>query len=271
MKPIKPIVYLSAITFVIMIVVNALANILPINGIGTGAVSDSYPNLFAPAGFTFAIWGIIYVLLAIFVLHSFKIFHRQDNQIAEEKMDQILALFSLSSILNSIWIFTWHYGLIWLSMILMILILLCLIQIRRLLVRQKISRFESWVFKLPFTVYFGWITVATIANATTLLVDVNWNGFGLSESWWTAIIVLVGAWIGGTTLAKFRDYGYGIVLIWAYFGILMKHIGAAPGFASAYPEVIVAVGLSIAFFIVIIIFIVRADRLRAQRNNQPDH
>lgn len=268
MKRFKPIVFLSAITFIIMIITNALANILPINGIGTGAVSDSYPNLFAPAGFTFIIWGVIYLLLAIFVLHSFNVFQRQDNQITEETTEQVLALFSLSSILNSIWIFTWHYRIIWLSMILMVLILVCLIQIRRLLVRQRMSRVEKGIFLLPFTVYFGWITVATIANATTLLVDLGWNGFGIPESWWTVIIVIIGAWIGGTTLAKFRDYGYGAVLIWAYFGILMKHIDGTLGFSGAYPEIIVTVGLSLAFFLVIMVFILRANRLRNERKNQ---
>lgn len=266
MRKIKPIVLLSAVLYVVMIVVNALANILPINGISTGAVSDSYPNLFAPIGFTFAIWGVIYFLLAVFTAHTFHLFRRNDNQIGETKYDQIMALFSLSSLLNTIWIFTWHYGVIWLSALLMVLILICLIQIRRLMRAQKMSQFETLAVKLPFVIYFGWITVATIANITTLLVNLDWNGFGLSPAWWTVIIVLVGAWIGGTTFAKFRDYGYGAVLIWAYIGILAKHSVAAPGFHGAYPLVIVAVSLAIAFFVLIGIYVIRADIRR--RNNQ---
>ena len=102
---------LTLITFILMVVVNALANILPINGIGTGAVSDSYPNLFAPAGITFAIWGVIYLLLAAYTVFQLGLF-KKNRSMSDALMNKIGVVFSISSIANTVWIFSWHYGII---------------------------------------------------------------------------------------------------------------------------------------------------------------
>lgn len=226
-----------AVTFVLMVVVNALANILPINGIGTGAVSDFYQNLFAPAGITFSIWGIIYLLLAAYTLYQIGYFQDKKSESKGKLMDKVGIIFSLSSIANTIWIFTWHYRNIPFSMLLMLVILGCLIYINRLIIGAELDPREKMFISLPFSVYFGWITVATIANATILLVSLGFDGFGLSEPVWTVIILLVGLLIGIVTLLINRDYAYGLVLIWAYLGILIKHT-ATDGFAYSYFSVI---------------------------------
>lgn len=246
-------------TFLIMIIVNTLANILPINGQETGQVSDSYPNLFAPAGLTFAIWGLIYLFLAGHTLYQIGLFRNNNNAIKPQLLNKIGLTFSISSIANAAWIFSWHYHLIPLSMLLMIVILTCLILITRMNNKEELSVRERIFIRLPFSVYFGWITVAAIANATTLLVSNGWNGFGISEPIWAVIIIPIGMIIGIATMLRNKDIAYGLVLIWAYAGILIKHTSAS-GFSSRYPEVITTVILCIILFVITEAYILLSKR-----------
>ncbi|MFZ3070695.1 MAG: hypothetical protein WA110_06200 [Anaerolineaceae bacterium] len=223
--------------FLVMVTVNALANILPINGITTGEVSNAYPNLFAPAGLIFSIWGLIYLLLAGYSLYQIGLFQEKDESDKPDLLHKVSLVFAISSLANTAWIFTWHYRLIPLSMLLMVVILGCLITINLAIRKENLSTREKIFVRLPFSVYFGWITVATIANATTLLVSLDWNGFGVSETTWTIIILAVGMLIGTVTTIKNRDSAYGFVLVWAYAGILIKHTSTT-GFAGQYPAVI---------------------------------
>jgi len=124
-----------------------------------------------------------------------------------------------------------------------------LIKIILILKRQKLSTKEKLLIKLPFSVYFGWITVATIANITTQLVDWNWNGFGISEPILTIVVLAVGAAIGIVTILSNKDIAYGLVLLWAFAGILIKHF-SPDGFAGEYTGVITMVILSMAAFVV---------------------
>lgn len=250
------------ITYIIMVITNTLANTLPINGRGTGEVSDSYQNLFAPAGITFAIWGLIYLLLFVYTINQFT----RHNRYSEKKkiiFDKIGILFSISSISNTLWIFAWHYDIIWLSLILMVVILICLITINLMLRNMDFSFTENLMMKLPFTVYFGWITIATIANATTFLVSINWNGFSLSEVFWTNTIIVVGAIIGCKNILFYKSSAYGGVLVWAYLGIALKHLSLA-GFDGRYPSVIITVFVSILLLIIAEILLIRA-RIKEKR------
>lgn len=233
------------LTYVLMVTVNALANILPINGRGTGDISDSYANLFAPAGLTFSIWGLIYTLL---LAHSVYQLINREALFANEAYKKIGLWFSLSSIINTIWIFTWHYEVIWLSLILMILLLVLLIKINMILRNVQVSKTEVFFIKIPFAVYFGWITVATIANVTTFLVSIQWNRFGLSEVVWTDTMVIIGAFIGFLAVLYYRSFSYGLVIIWAYLGILIKHV-SSDFFNGEHPSVITAVIVSIILII----------------------
>lgn len=238
---------MTTVTFLIMIIVNALANILPINGVNTGQVSDSYPNLFAPAGLTFAIWGLIYILLAGYVLYQLGFFQVTKNSVSLTK--KVGIYFSISSIANATWIFSWHYHKIALSMILMLIILICLILIVQEINQSRLAKRDILFIKIPFSIYFGWITVATIANATTLLVSIGWDGFGISEALWAMIIIAVGLIIGSVTMIRNHDVVYGLVFIWAYLGILIKHI-SANGFAGQYPGVITTTIICIVLLII---------------------
>ncbi|HOJ12753.1 MAG TPA: tryptophan-rich sensory protein, partial [Clostridiales bacterium] len=251
------------ITYVGMVSVNALANLLPINGINTGQVSDSYPNLFAPAGLTFAIWGLIYLLLAGYSVYQLGVFQKNKKNIKSNLLNKVGILLSISSIANMIWIFSWHYLVIPLSMLLMLVILICLILIMKLINNEEsLTSAEKTFMRMPFSIYFGWITVATIANATTLLVSIHWDGFGITEQTWTVLILIIGVLIGALTTIKNRDIAYGLVIIWAYTGILIKHL-SKDGFAFQYPSVVNTVVSCIVLLIITLAYVlIKAKQIK---------
>jgi hypothetical protein len=243
--------FITSITFLAMVTVNALATILPINGINTGQVSDLYPNLFTPAGITFAIWGIIYLLLALFTLYLVGIFHGK-GIIKKKLLIRTGIIFSISSLANIAWIFSWHYQIIPLSMVLMVAILVCLIMVMQEIDKEILTKREMFFIKIPFSVYFGWITVATIANATVLLVSLNWDGFGISPTIWTIVVILIGTIIGITRVIRVKDIAYGLVFIWAYAGILIKHISTdLSRLDEIHLEIITTLIFCIAIFLIV--------------------
>jgi hypothetical protein len=217
--------FLNLMGFLGMVTINGLADTLPINNKTTGELSDQYPNLFVPAGLTFSIWGIIYVLLAVFIIYQFIVVFRK-NQSPLFFLKRIGVLFFISSIANLGWIFAWHYERIMLSLLLMLILLASLIGIylRLHIGRSDASRTEKYLVHLPFSIYLGWITVATIANVTALLVSVGWNRFGLSEQFWTVLIIIVGIALALIALFYRNDIFYVLVVDWALFGILLKRL-----------------------------------------------
>lgn len=235
---------LALAAYVAMIVVNFLANSLPINNRSTGDISDAYPNLFAPAGFAFSIWGLIYLLLGGYVLYQF---FKNDKRI-EGLLKKINLLFIATSLANLLWIFAWHYDFIGLSVIIMAVLLFLLIRIADILRQEKLVSWEKLLIGTPFSVYFGWITVAAIANITVFLVSIGWNGFGLADFVWTSVILLIGALIGILRLQKDKKIAYGLVLIWAYSAILFKHLSTS-GFDGKYPSVIITAILCLMLFV----------------------
>ncbi|MFC1945444.1 hypothetical protein ACFLWF_01675 [Chloroflexota bacterium] len=216
---------LNVIGFLGTIIVNGLANALPINNKTTGELSDQYPNLFVPTGLTFSIWGLIYILLAIFVIYQVVVTFRK-GEAGLDAFRKVGYLFFLSSILNIGWIFAWQYEILPLSLVIMLLLLGCLLAIyTKLGVGKKgPSTKEQYLVHLPFSVYLGWITIATIANVTALLVDLNWNRFGLSEQFWAVAVIVVGIAITLSVLLRRQDIYYCLVVDWALLGILLKRL-----------------------------------------------
>ena len=238
---------LVTVSYVAMVAVNALANILPINGRQTGEVSDAYGNLFAPAGITFAIWGVIYLLLGLHVLYQWGLFREADVRNGG-LLEKVGILFTASSVANTAWIFAWHYDVIWLSALLLISMLVLLILISVAIRNATLSTREQVFVRLPFSVYFGWITVATVANVTVWLVSIDWSGLGLPASVWAVLIIAVAAAIGTVTMLRNRDIAYGLVLVWAFVGILIKHTSQT-GFDGRYPAVIATTVACLAVFV----------------------
>ena len=209
--------------FVLTVIVNSLAGSTTlIGGVNTAQISDSNPTLITPAGYVFSIWGIIYVLLGIFV-----IFQALPSQKEKEYKKKIGWLFVLSSIINIVWLFLWQYELLSLSVVLMFLLLasLILIYIRLGIGKSPVPLREKLAVHVPFSVYLGWITIASIANVSVTLVSVNWNGFGISSEIWASLIIIVALVITLLVLATRRDIAYGLVIVWALIGIAVKQSG----------------------------------------------
>ena len=220
---------LNLLGFIGMVAVNYLANALPLNNLTTGEVSELYPNLFTPAGFTFSIWGLIYLLLLGFCLYQARDLF-SSLKVEMPFLRRIGYLFFLSCLLNAGWIFAWHYLQVFASMGIMLALLMVLIKIYlNLGVDRGINSpgERLWV-GLPFQVYLGWITIATIANASALLVHVGWDRFGFSESFWTVIMIAAATLITLAFLFTRQDLAVSLVSLWAILGIALKRITVEP-------------------------------------------
>jgi hypothetical protein len=217
----------------VTIVINILANTLPLNGMNTGELSDFYPNLFTPAGITFTIWGVIYLLLIWFSCSLIYLLYRKSSDFAFGQ--RIGKLLTLASIVNIGWIFSWHWGHVLLSMGFMFILLVTLISLYNHLsvtygMKQDtddthMTQFPGWVnlgLKLPVSVYLGWISVATIANMSALLVSWGITNIWPSASFWTIILVVIAFLLGVAALLRNRDAAYALVIAWALFGIFLK-------------------------------------------------
>jgi len=238
------------------IVVNILANALPLNNKYTGELSDNLPNLFVPSGITFAIWGIIYVLWLVFVLYSGRdLFSKK--QINMPYLDKIHGLFILTCLANMTWIFLWHYEYVVLSLLPMVVLFLSLLLIyQRLEIGKTPATIKDTLcIFLPFSVYLGWITVALIANITGALVSLGYSSLDLPvQQLWTLLILIVGTLIGFLVLWRRKDIGYTLVIVWAYFGILLKRLGGDPMF-GVQSTIAGATGILCAILIIGIVFI----------------
>ncbi|MBX3060979.1 MAG: tryptophan-rich sensory protein [Anaerolineae bacterium] len=207
------------VSLVVMVVVNALANALPINGITTAEISDSFQVFFVPAGYVFAIWGLIYLALFVYAIYQALPAQRENPRLRRTGW-----IFVLSSLANTVWIFCWHYGYFALSVAVMVVLLGSLIAIywRLGTGRTAVNRAEQWAVRVPFSIYLGWITVATIANVTILLDFVSWSGWGIAPEVWTVIMLAVAVVVAGLMALRHRDIAYLLVLVWAFAGIGVK-------------------------------------------------
>jgi hypothetical protein len=204
---------------VVTLTINTLADVLPINGLGTGTISDQFQVYFVPAGYVFSIWGLIYLGLI-----AYAVFQALPAQRDNPRLKGIVGWFLLSSAANSAWIFLWHYLLFGWTLVAMVVLLVSLIVIYLKLGigRAPVSSGEKWFVRLPFSIYLGWITVATIANVTDVLKWVNWSGWGIAPQTWAVIMLVVAVVVAALMTFTRRDGAYLLVLIWAFAGIAVK-------------------------------------------------
>jgi benzodiazapine receptor len=212
--------WLNIIAFIMTVIVNSLAGSTTlIGGVNTAYISDSNPTLITPAGYVFSIWGIIYVLLAVFVIYQ-----ALPSQEEKEFRRKIGWLFVLSCVFNIVWLFLWQYELLAVSVLVMFLLLvsLILIYLRLDIGKAIVPMRERLAVHLPFSVYLGWITIATIVNVSAALVSSGWDGAGISQETWAIVIVIVASIITILVIVTRRDIAYGLVVIWALVGIAAK-------------------------------------------------
>lgn len=235
----KALKWINTGAFVLMVGVNALAELLPIGGRTTGQISELYPNLFTPAPITFAIWGLIYFLLMLFTLYQHGAL---DGERQSVKVREKIGLwFSVSCGLNILWVFLWHYQLLGLSVLCIALLLIVLIIIEKRLnqLKENENLLQRVTTGVGFSLYYGWIIAATIANISVFLTQSGWNGWGLSADFWTVAVLLIGAVVAGAVAMVERNWIAAAAVMWAYAGILIRHISPAY-FGGTHPYVIAA-------------------------------
>jgi translocator protein len=221
-------------TTIYALVFNGAANAIPLNGLNTGQISDSFNVLFVPAGYVFSIWGLIYVGLL-----AFTIYHSLPAQRSNPLLRRVGWLAVLASIANGTWIYFWHFGYYALSLVTMLVLLVSLVSIylRLDIGRRSFKPVERWSVAAFFSVYLGWITVATMANITDLLYFLNWDGFGIPALTWALILLVSGVLVAGIMATTRRDAAYLLVLVWAFAGISVRFINLpvmnVAGFAAA--------------------------------------
>ena len=232
----------NLLSVILALTVNVLASALPLNGQNTGEISDRFQVYLVPAGYVFSIWGIIYLGWIAFTIFQF-----QPAQKESARLRRLGYLFALSNIANAAWLFCWHYNLFGLSVLVMLTLLGLLIAsyLRLNVNRSPVSRLEYWSVDVLFSVYLGWITVATVANITDWLYFIGWDGFGISAQIWAVIMLAVASLLGLLMAITRRDVGYLVVLLWVFIGIAVKQTTAPMVVTSAWMAAVLMAGLSI--------------------------
>lgn len=215
--------------FAAVVTVNFLSASLPLNGKTPGQLSDQYPNLFVPAGLTFSIWGIIYLVLMIWMLlQAAGLLRPTLRAHVAPGVENVGWLFLLTCILNIAWLFAWHWEQIGLSVAVMASLLTTLITLNEKIRngRSKVNATEKWLSHTAFGLYQGWITVALIANVTALFVASGWQGFGIPESTWAILMIAIGAGLAVFMVLSRNMIFHGLAVAWALLGIYIKRTDA---------------------------------------------
>lgn len=228
----KLFVSLNVMGTILALTLNFLAVSLPLNNKTTGELSDAYPNYFVPAGFTFSIWGIIYLLMLGFIgYQGYAYLKKLESPLII--IGKIGVLFFANCVANALWIIAWHYEQVGLSLFIMFFLLFSLMKIYNIISEQRPLALADNIFiHLFFSTYLGWISVATIANVTTLIVSTGWTANASVQASWASAMVIVAMILGIIMIFKKQDIAFGLVIVWAIFGIYSKRISFVDDVAS---------------------------------------
>lgn len=214
---------MNIIAVVFTIMMNALANILPFNGVNTGQVADRFFNYFTPAGYIFSIWSVIYTLLIIFIFYQ-----ARASQSGEMYLGKIGYLYLITAFFNVTWLIAFHFAfdnnlllLLTEPLMLGILVTLLYTYVKLEIGIAEVPLSQKLAVHLPISVYGGWISVATIANTASVLNEFFTFAPDI-EYLWTALVLVVALLITMLMLAKRRDFAFGLVVVWAASGIAVK-------------------------------------------------
>ncbi|UTR13913.1 tryptophan-rich sensory protein [Salipaludibacillus sp. LMS25] len=219
-KKLQRLKWINLVTLIIVIIINALSNSLPFNGVTTGELADRLNVLFTPAGYVFSIWSVIYVLLVIWVIRPFISIKDADYPAYE----RVGLAFLINGLLNGSWLVVFHYGYFILSFLVMTALLMTIIVIYSRINTSR-SHVTVWM-RLPFSVYMGWISVAFIVNSGVVLNSLGFeDGLWLSAEMWTIIGLIIATLLAGYLTAVLKDALYLLVFIWAFVGIAVERWG----------------------------------------------
>ena len=240
----------NIIAFVVMVFVNYLSNTGAINNTTIGNVSDSLNTLFTPAGYAFSIWGIIYLFLLGFIIYQSRSLFKKVRD--DEFILKIGWYFVLSCVANVLWITFWLYGYVNFSVLCIFVLLYSLLKI---ILNNKMELWDAPISIIvflwwPFVIYSGWITVASIVNVSAYLMDMGWDGFGISETTWAIIMIIIAGIINLLVIWKRNMREFGLVGIWALAAIAVANweINQTVAYAAIFTAAILFGNVSIHGF-----------------------
>jgi benzodiazapine receptor len=235
---------LVVVTTLVTLAVNGIAGSVGLFGRSTVDVSNRYLTLVTPAGYVFAIWGLIYVGLIAYCAAQF-IRPLSTDPLPDRLAWPVIA----SNVFNVAWLLLWHSLNIYLTVPVMVLLLISLIVAYTTARRDRPehpSALERWAVRAPLGLYLGWISVATIANVSNLLVAARWNGWGIPAPWWGVIVLVVGAMLAFIMLAREGDCVYAGVFVWAFAGIAAATSAAIVATIAWVLAAAIAVGIVVS-------------------------
>ncbi|HHX63442.1 MAG TPA: tryptophan-rich sensory protein [Chloroflexi bacterium] len=242
-----------ALATLLVIIVNVLANALPLNNLTTGEISDRFDVYFTPAAYVFSIWGLIYLGLI-----AYSAYQALSAQRTNPRLRTIAPWYVLSCVANVVWLFLWHYEQFPFTVIAMLTLLgsLLVIYLRLGIFRRDVPLAEGWGVHVPFSLYLGWVTVATIANISAVLDWAGWGRWGIADEIWALIMLVVAAALGAAVAVTRRDAVFPLVTVWSLVGIAVNQSAVA---AVATPALGLAVLVALVWLVVVFL------RLRERR------
>ncbi len=225
MKKIKSLAILNAVAFLVQLALAWMAQVHLLSVYNVGQVSGKYASLFTPAGTSFTIWGLIYLSLAAFcVYHIIMAWTQPETHPANKDIERIGGWFIMNNLATAFWLIAWTNEEISLSVMMIAVQLICLIAIhlRTGMYDPARETASKWLTQFPLSIYFGWITIATIANVSSFLNVTSWDGWGLDPIDWTNIMIGIAVFITVLVMTTRRNVLFGLAIIWGLFGIILK-------------------------------------------------
>ncbi|MBF8963909.1 hypothetical protein I0P70_11675 [Pontibacter sp. FD36] len=255
MKNVKTLAILNTVFFLLHLVPSQLTQLELFNSQTIGEVSAKYPALFTPAGITFSIWGVIYLALSAFcIYHIVKAFKEPALHEANVDLKRLGFLFMLNNLATGAWTIAWVSEQLVLSVVLILiqLVTLLAIHIRLGIFDTSRSAASRWFTQVPLSLYFGWIIIATVANISSALVGLGWDGFGVSEGIWAMIMIVAATLIVVFVVFSRTNPFVGLVGIWALYGIILKHRELN---AAESPQIITTAWISLAVVALVVVLV----------------
>lgn len=244
-------------SIITLIVMNYLSNVGAFGGKTNKEISDKYHTLITPAGYAFSIWGIIFLGLL-----AFAVYQGLGTQRTNPRFRDIGWWVVLNAVCNAIWSPLFNNEQIGIALVVILVMLFSLVIIEQRLLEQKhgpivsadpdntlpessASSTQTWLARIPFSIYFGWLTVATILNVTVYLKSTDFSLMGLSEQTWAVAMLIVGVAVGTVVFNRFRSVAYILVFAWAYIAIAVEQ--------QSYSQIQITAGLGAAVAVVLAI------------------
>lgn len=254
MKKLKTLAILNLVFYIIAFVVSQMSQFKLIGDTDMGDVSAKYENVFTPAGITFSIWGVIYLgLFAFTIYHLIQAYKKDIHAEANQVLQRIGYYFVANNLATTAWVFAWLYEYVALALILMIIQLYTLtrIQITLKIYDPHKSITSKFFTQIPLSLYFAWICIATIANASSFFVYIGWDGGGVSPSAWAIILIAIATLLSVFIICFKHNPYFGIVVLWALYGIHLKRVEINE---ALYQDVIKTVWLCFVFISILVLF-----------------